>query len=514
MFDVLVCFDSTESIQEEKMRMTIRTRILGVALVVLLTTPAFAGSVESQLELMNERMSQMEQQLQATQDELENANERVSQQQDVIQKAGLDRQAQSGLSAFLNDTEFSGHIATSYNYNFNHPEPSAYVLGPQWDGDGGRPSNGNTGLTAPFHGQPNNFQLDQFLLEMKKTATPESRGGWGFSLAWGESADVMNGVAAFNDFDGGPWSSDEHNVGDTLVSPYVHRAYVEYLVDVGSGVLVTMGRFGTPIGYESFSTAENNHISRGLLWALQPVDHTGLQVAGDCENGFDWSLAVVNDFNNTNIDSDRSKTFVGHVGYTAENWGASLNGLYGGNLDSTYYSIYSRTPWSPVHIRGPGSDNDAVGLIDAVFTADPSDNLHLWLNFDYFWSNNSGFERASSLTIWGLAAGGRYAINDTTGVSLRGEYIQLRDSGLNIDNDEIHPFGGPLGADMDLWSVTATVDHALTESLTLRGELRYDIAEMEEDQDLFFTNQSDLNDDDRFDEQDQLLAIVQLLYRF
>ena len=470
------------------------TTIVAATAIMLVPLFASADTVEDQLRLMNDRMTSMEDQLQATQDQLEDANTRVERQQEILEKAGLERQAQSGLSAFLSETEFSGHMAASYNYNHNNNDSSSSIV------NGGRLSGGQLGFTAPFHSQPNNFQLDQFYLAMQKPATAESRGGWMFGIVWGESADIANGAG-------------DEDVEDQLpLSPYVHRAYVEYLADIGSGVNIRLGRWGTPVGAESFLTTENYQITRGLLWSLQPVNHTGLEISGDCDCGIDWSLAVANDFSDTNLDSDQGKTFVGHVGYTAETWGASLNGVYGGNLDNTIYGLYDVGGFS---VRGAGSSKDKVGLLDFVFTADPSDDFSMWFNFDYYWSKNSGNTiGASSLTVYGFAAAGRYAITDSTGISLRGEYLIGNDAGVEFAFDELD-FGVGSSSDIDLWAITGTLDHALTDNLTVRVENRVDWGSAQGTTDRFFVKSSTSGGNDRiWGKSTQVLSLVQLLYRF
>ena len=88
---------------------------------------------------------------------------------------------------------------------------------------------------------------------------------------------------------------------------------------------------------------------------------------------------------------------------------------------------------------------------------------------------------------------GRYAITDATGISLRGEYIRSNDNYLGIaapldswrpvatrtslnGSRSDHPVGVAPGwykEDQNLWSVTATLDHALTEHLSIKAEVVY-----------------------------------------
>ena len=489
------------------MRASFTTLATAIALWLAPQFALAAEDVEAQLRQLRQvpelleldaRLAGIQQQIETVEDDLEAASARLGRQAQILEAAGLEpRQAGSGLSGFLSETQFSGHLAASYNYNFNGIESSASIAG------GGRNGAGNLGLTAPFHAQGNNFQLDQLWLELLKPATAESRGGWAFTLAWGESADVMNGNGAFDD--------DAGDFELALQTPYIHRAYVEYLADVGSGVKLRLGRFGTPVGAEAFSAADNFNISRGLLWSLQPVDHSGLEISGACDNGIDWSLAVSNDFSETNLDSDQGKTFVGHLGYSTETWSASLNGVYGGNLSNTIYA-YGGT----AGVSGPGSDKDAVALLDLVLTYDPSERLSMWFNFDYFWSDEpDSLPGPSSLTVWGLAAGSLYAISDQTRISLRAEYVYFNDGGIVFLASEFAPDGLHTSRDASVWSITGTIHHALTEQLTLRLEGRYDRGSGQGTPDkLFVTNGTAPGDPDRFGEHDQGLALIQLIYRF
>ena len=156
--------------------------ILAAAAATLWVAPQLAAAgedVEAQIKQMNDRMAQMEEQLQATNEELSASKQRVEQQQAVIQDLDEDRQASSGLSKFLSETEFSGLMAASYTYNFKNLNNSS--IGRNFGTTSGE-NGGVSGITAPHHSNSNNFQVDQLAFRMKKTPTPESRAGWGASL--------------------------------------------------------------------------------------------------------------------------------------------------------------------------------------------------------------------------------------------------------------------------------------------------------------------------------------------
>ena len=110
--------------------MRVQWKTLAGGLTGLLLLPAMAGAddVAEQLRQMQERMERMEEKLEAQHEQLDAAEERVQRQERVIQEAGIgDDSAASGLSRFLEMTEFSGVIAASYTYNWNNT--SAFTNG-------------------------------------------------------------------------------------------------------------------------------------------------------------------------------------------------------------------------------------------------------------------------------------------------------------------------------------------------------------------------------------------------
>jgi hypothetical protein len=510
------------------------TKILVAAAATLLVAPQFAiaDDIEAQLRAMNERMAQVENQLQATQDELSASKDTVAAQQEMIEQAGLDRQARSGLSAFLSQTQFDGFLSASWTWNFMNPDNTAVAMNspfsPSTGGGSNNPSDGSfnnlsstingensgtLGLTAPQHSNHNSFQVDQLWFSMKKPATAESRGGWGADLVWGAAADTQS-------IWGRPPSEEGLQVLGTGDLPHLYQAYVEYLMPVGSGVYVKGGRFETLIGAESFRQDQNLNISRGLLWALQPVNHTGLMVGGDCDCGLTWAVAAANSYSATMADADNGKTLVGRVGYRAETFSFLVNGLYGGDASDLLGGFNEISTFDEeTLIFGGATTRDEIGLIDVVGTWDPIENLSLYFNFDYYWLDGSDvYGHFNQSNILGAAVGSRLALSDRTGVAIRYEYLQFQDTLLRFFTDgpaifDPKWFWGT--ADTTLQEITGTIDHALTENLTVLAEVRYDWATSEESDDYFFVaHDTDDDSDDFWTHDDQVLGIIQLMYRF
>lgn len=488
------------------MRSGKRSVLAAAGVTWLAASPAAAADadVEAQLRRMNERMQQMEAQLEAQSEELEASKKQVSEQQAVIQDLDADREVSSGLSKFLSETEFSGAVAASYTYNFRKLNESA--IGGNGNSTVGGENLGLFGITAPQHSNSNNFQLDQLYFRMRKQPTPESRAGWGATIVLGTSANTQISL--------------DDNTGD---QPFLFEAYAAYLADVGSGVRIVAGRYATPVGAESFLVDESWQITRGLLWTLQPVSHTGAFTSGGLGEGISWQIGAANSYGNTMSDSDSEPTFVGSLGYQMDTVGIKLNGVYGGDADDllsapqTFGLVGTCNPpavpcTQPTNYEsGAERSEDKLGLLDAVLSWNPSDRLSTWVNFDYWFTNDfggGGGSDFSDLSIWGIALAGHYAITEATGFALRYEFLGARDF-ANTDGD--------------LMSLTATLDHHLTDNLLVRAEARWDRARLDDSEDDVFLGDVggaagsppiDYTDFDDGGRNHQVLGLVQLLYQF
>ena len=513
-------------------------KILVAAAATLLVAPqlATADDIEEQLRLMNERLGQLESRLQeaegelqdtrgdlrAARDELDASATTVATQQELIEKAGLDRQAKSGLSAFLSQTEFSGLVAASYTYNFIGTDASRQETGYEGVLNGTNGSSlyhginrGAFGLTAPLHPNNNTFQVDQVWFGMHKPATAESRGGWAVDLVWGVSADNV----------GTPTNGEHGGEVATGDMPHLFQAYVEYLVPLGD-TFVKAGRFETLIGAELLRQDHNYNVTRGLFWALQPDNHTGVLVGSEYDSGVTWTVGVANSYSATMADSDHEKTFLGQLGYRGESFSLLVNGLYGGNpSDITPFRDASMlcegtSSGALADNKCEGFDGDSVALIDLVATWDPIESVSAWINFDYYWFNNAGNGAGSftdfdfdRMNIYGISTGARWGFLESTGLAVRFEWLRA----------EYHPFlateegavlFGNVGQDSDHFSITGTLDHALTDNLSVRLEGRYDWADINVGDDNFFATARPSSSEAHYTRDGQGLGLVEMLYRF
>jgi hypothetical protein len=483
----------------------------------LLVAPLFASADDvgggDDLQEVISRMSDLEQKLQATNDALAASNAKVDQQQKMLSK--LEPSSETGpmlaLSNFLSETTFEGWVAASYFYNLNNP-------------DSGRNIGSNAGTIGanPHHQNHNSFQVDQVWFSMSNEATNESRGGFEIDIVYGETGDQL--AVGFE---------------GNAIFDYLYNANISYLAPISdAGIKITAGRFEKHIGSETAQSAYNFNITRGLLYTLQPVNFTGVKLSSKYESGFEWMVGLSNNSgyatldtnpyaaapNAQNYDTDDEKTLLWRVGYQAsDSLAFAVNGLYGGNCGSgsTALSLYGGT-CGTVTQRGivDASNGDEQVLFDVTINWDPSDRLSTWLNASYMYASGDG--RRDDPSIFGIAAAGRYAITDATGIALRLEYIKSKDNYLELTapptNLSTIPNDGPPvtianpGDEQGIWSVTATLDHALTDHLSVKAEVVYQEGNSEDNTDnqYFCGDSCNLNELDRR----QVLLGAQMTYEF
>ena len=421
------------------------SKTLALALGIALGTgPALAiDNVDAELAEMRRLVEGLQQKVDAQEEQLAAQGRNLEEAQEVVRRTQADTEAVSGLSSFLNSLEVDGVVAVSYNYNvLGNPDNSAAATPGGANNPAGPGLNqGASGNFYPFHGDHDTFQVDQVWFGMGKPATEESRAGFRFDLLYGQTAAFLGNGSSTN---------GRVNGMDSLGDFYVNQAYIEYLAPIGDGVMVTAGKFGTLAGAEVGKTTDNFNVTAGNLYnLLQPIDHYGVLVSSDV-GPLDVTVGAVNSqtLGVGSLDDNSSKTLVVQAGIGDD----ELNGA------ATIF-------WG----AEGGSNHDDLGIFDVLINANPSDDLSLWLNFDYVWAEGTataGLGSGGDKSAWGLAAAGRMALTDATGFSLRAEYVH--------DSNGLLGLGGSNVNDASVWGLTATLDHTLADSLLVRLESRYD----------------------------------------
>lgn len=436
------------------MRSNLITVVTAAASMLLVANVAAADQVQEQLQLMEQRMAEMEDRLQATSDELAAAQATVVEQKDLLIDSGLyeDEGLRSGAGGFFESVDVSGVAAASYNHRLIKSKDAV---------------GGNALFKNP---NANTFQVDQIWITMDKAPTEESRGGF--------HVEFMTGTSTAN---------QGANNGNPDV-PYLYSGYVSYLAPIGNGVQVDLGKLGTVLGAEVVQTNGNYFITQGAVFGLQPVTYNGVSFSTQITDELGFSAGVVNDvYSDTDISADNDKAYFGQFQYAGDAFGLNVGGIIG-DADASVCGAGAPA-------AGARNIECRVSVVDVVLTADPTDNLSIWVNYDWLHQNGSGTGTAHG-DAHGISGAGRLALSDDMGVSSRVEYVWTEDT-----------LGGTAD-DGELLTVTGTVDKTLAEGLVGRVELRYDT----------FLGGNGLgfaaNGDAAGTNDEQLVALWQLYYEF
>ena len=400
-------------------------------------------------ENVEAQLEQLNDRMEQLEGQLEDANARVEAQEEVIRDAQLDeeRPGRNALSPFIESTEISAWVAASYNINFRNPGKSGAAAGITNQGS----FNGTYNL---FYNESNTVQFDQAWIGINKAPTEESRAGYNLDLVAGA---VNNGQPS------GPY-----DIG-------VYAGSASYMMPLMDGFTIEGGLLATWQGAEVLQQTANLNITRGIQWNTQPVTNLGFTGALDMGGGLVVMVGMLN--NSLGLDgpqdSNNNKAVTSRVNYSADK-----------------FSIGAGVNWSKNEIVTGGDHL----LFNALLSVDPTDNLTAYVDY----TMNVGDLGGADSMVHAISVATRLAVLDTTGIAVRGEYVK-DDDGILLNDGS----GGGNG-----WTVTGTIDHELTDTLTAKVEIRYDGADMPSGGGFW-------NGDGTAASQDgQVLGILQLVYEF
>ncbi len=354
------------------------TRMIALASACLLAVSGVAianEDVDAQLQQLNERMEQLE-------GELDAANAKVEAQEEALEDA---RPGSNALSSYIESTEISAWVAASYNINFRNPDKTA--------GSVGNTNYGSFGGTYNlFFPESNTVQLDQAWIGINKAPTEESRGGYNLDLVGGAAA---NG-ATFNT--GGT---------DTPYSLGIYAASASYMMPIMDGFTIEGGLIPTWQGAEVAQITQNLNIIRGIQWNTQPVTNLGFTGALDMGGGFVVMVGMLN--NSLGLDgpqdTNNNKAVTSRVNYSADKFSIGAGVNFGKN---------DVTTGAQKHL-----------LFNALASIDPTDNLTAYVDY----TMNVGKGGGLDAKVHAISIASRLAVLDTTGIAVRGEYLK-DDDGL------------------------------------------------------------------------------------
>lgn len=323
--------------------------------------------------------------------------------------------------SFLDKTDVSGTIDTSFTFNLNRP--------PRADTNGNGLGDTSTNMLRAFDTEASGFALNLVELAFDHEATDWAK--FRFDLNFGRDPRVFQSFG-FND-------------GDNFE---IQQGYALLTANVGNGWNFKIGKFVTLFGSEVIESAANNHFSRSLLFTFaQPATHTGLLMDYSFSEWVTLALGVVNGWDNV-VDNNGAKTAL--AGLTVKPGSDKVTLFLGGSFGS----------------EQDDSDANFRTLVDAIVTWNALENLTFMGNFDL--GKEKGIGGTGFANWWGGAAYVHWRATDLFGLSGRGEYF-AEDSPAGV--------GVRTGTNAaKIYEGTVTGHFYLFEGFDLRAEYRHDVA--------------------------------------
>ena len=237
--------------------------------------------------------------------------------------------------------------------------------------------------------------------------------------------------------------------GSTTTGFYLLQAFAQY---VTGPLTLQVGKFDTLAGAEVAQVTTNTNTTRSILFAFEPVTHTGVRATYAASDTVSLILGVNNGWTNSQDTADASdKTVEAGISFAPSKalaW--TLQGYYG--RDTNNFGVKGN-----------------IGLLDTVLTWNATSALSLVGSVDYGTAQSTS--STPSADWWGAAAYVNYAIDDQWRVSLRGEYFDDQKGYLTHNFDPVTFTGG---SSQKLKEVTLTFGYDPTKNFEFRVEGRYD----------------------------------------
>jgi hypothetical protein len=264
---------------------------------------------------------------------------------------------------------------------------------------------------------------------------------------------LVNVVAGQNPYSATGFASTPAGIGATSTNFYLLQGFVQY---ASGNWTIQGGKFSTLAGAEVAAPPLNTNTTRSILFAFEPVTHTGVRVTYAASDQLSFIVGVNNGWTNSqDTSTGGDKTLEAGLAYTPSKtltW--TLQGYYGRDA-----SNYVGEDGSTIRTN--------IGLLDSVLTWSATSALTLVGSLDYGTVKSTAFSPSASW--YGIALYENYAINDLWRVSVREEYLNDQDGYLtkNFAAD----FGGSA---QKLKELTVTLGFDPIKSVEVRLEGRYD----------------------------------------
>jgi hypothetical protein len=319
---------------------------------------------------------------------------------------------QSTLPAPLSLVQLGVTFEGYYQYNWNRPFDRINPL-------------------RAYDTRANTFGIQQaaVVLESAPDIAANRRFGARVDFQFGQATETVQGNSA--------------NEPRPNVYRHIWQAYGTYVFDLGRGLTMDFGKFGSNLGFETNYAKDNNQFSRAFLFNFLPFYHSGLRLSLPVNNKVTVMYMLTNGIQQTeDFNNFKSNHFTAIVKPTAAiAW--TINYFFG-----------QEQPDSGL----PDGPNGFFKVFDTYITYAPTPKVSFAADVNYV--TNQINQGDPTLSLQGLGVYARYQLTTPIGLSVR--YERLDDEGL---------FGG---IEQLLQELTFTADYKPADGFALRGEFRRD----------------------------------------
>jgi hypothetical protein len=359
--------------------------------------------------------------------------------------------ADRGILDYLHGATLNFAVDEYYEYNFNDPV-------------------GRVNALRAYDVLSNNISLNQADLVFERAPDVDAGRPFGLrlDLQYGQATDTLQG--------------NPTNEPRPPIYQNIYQAYGTYVLPIGNGLTVDVGKFGSSIGIEGNYTKDQMNYSRSYWFDYLPFYHMGLRAAFKVNDKLTLNYWLVNGTNQAEATNGYKDELFGFTATPNKNITWNVN-----------YYIGQEHP-DRVEVSSSGPIPVQPGLTFQAITPAPNGKLHIFdsyvnwqatpkltfaLEGDYViereWQNtNTALGQSSSPShVIGGAGYAKYQFSPKFAVAGRAEYLSDR-GGL---------FSGITQA---LKETTVSFDYKLSDGFLMRYEWRRDFS----NQPSFFTDKT------------------------
>jgi len=323
-----------------------------------------------------------------------------------------------------------------YEYNFNDPT-------------------GRVNDLRAYDVLSNVFSINQtdFIFDLEPDLAAHRRWGFRTDLQFGQATETLQGNPV--------------NEPRPEIYRNIFQAYGSYIVPVGHGLNVNVGKWASSLGIEGNYTKDQMNYTRSWYFYFLPFYHAGVHTSYTVNNKLAVNYWVDNGTNQSEPTNGYKDELFGYALTPAKSLSWTTNYYLGQENPDTVPATNCAVPVQPGLCEAPikPAPSGKTDIFDSYATWQATPKLTLAGEGDYYiqrkWANAAPGESSAPSHVDGGAAYLLYQLDPRTALAARTEYLS--------DTDGLFS-----NASQDLKEVTATYKYALSDNFDAFLEYRRD----------------------------------------